>query len=134
MEGYMPLVIEEIRYAEITGPFGELGVNFRNPKNDELIEYNAATTAKFGSKKWWRQKAASRRKLGKTILEGFDDHVEIRAEKLFFASDPKSEHYREDWKILFARHLSAYLEGLAAFIADRVLVDDEVDQSEEKND
>lgn len=124
----MPLIVTDTMKAEISGPAGDLTVSFRNPTNDEITKYNAATAkANHGSQKWWDLKSKARLALGKKVITGFDDYVHIMkgGRDIKFASDPDSKHYDENWRNLFAIHLPRYLEGLATHLADRILVEEE---------
>jgi len=116
----MPFEVMEDLETTLMGPLGPLGVRFRLPENNEEIKYRAsAAKEKTLSQAWLKKTYAARLWLGKQMITGIsEDYISVNGGEVKFSSDRDSEHYKENWKELMARHLPQYLRLLVVAIVD----------------
>jgi len=137
----MPLIIEDVLIADVTGAYGKLLLGYKAPSSKERPSYLAATAKeKFGSKVFWEKKGNARLAIGLKYLEYFkipgatdaDDYIHWKKDgaDVKFSSNKANPHYSETWKVQFKTYFTEYAENLGTALMDGGQVDTEKNEEE----
>ena len=117
------------------------GLYYREPTPEERISYSNGLVKAKGRKIKF-DTAGVRMRAGRRVCTGMvegDWAIKVSEEEnpkkyVLISSDPKSPHYRKDWKDLLWRHHGGYLMLLGQTAFEDVTVDGGIEDEEDNDD